>query len=242
MLGRTNALAGPSRLGGLALNVSRSAPRASPSGLHACGLTAARPGLRPRIRQTETSRHPRFISTAASGASGSATAATDHQADDPYGSLLLSSDGLPGAIKSPPFEPSILDPLAQALISLPLPSGVTIILLTLILRSCFTLPVTLWQRRRLIRNATEVMPRMQEINNRLAGVVAKECRKKGMSYEAYQKELKRQVSSDDNRFLYYHERTLTCCSLLWNKQPYTGSSRHTQRSPSLHRWLSISHF
>lgn len=39
-----------------------------------------------------------------------------------------------------------------------------------------------------------VMPKMKEVNDLLAGRVARECRKAGKGYEEYMKELKSQVS------------------------------------------------
>lgn len=39
-----------------------------------------------------------------------------------------------------------------------------------------------------------VQPEMRRINERLAGIVARESRKKGLGYEEYKKELKKQVS------------------------------------------------
>jgi membrane protein insertase Oxa1/YidC/SpoIIIJ len=90
-------------------------------------------------------------------------------------------------------ETSILDPLANLLLASPLPAWVTIIALTLCVRTGITLPVTLWQRRRMLREAQEVRPRMKEINEKLAVVVARESREKGLGYEEYKKNLKARV-------------------------------------------------
>lgn len=90
-------------------------------------------------------------------------------------------------------ETSILDPLANALLSSPLPAWATIIALTLCVRTGITLPVSLWQRRRMLREASEVRPRMKEINEKLAVSVMKDCRARGVDYEGYKKELKSKV-------------------------------------------------
>lgn len=90
-------------------------------------------------------------------------------------------------------ESSILDPLANLLLSSPLPAWATIIALTLCVRTGITLPVSLWQRRRMMREATEVRPRMKQINEQLAVSVMKDCRARGVDYEGYKKELKTKV-------------------------------------------------
>ena len=91
-------------------------------------------------------------------------------------------------------ETSILDPLVSVLLSSPLPAWATIIGLTLCVRTGITLPVTLWQRGRMLTEAREVRPRMKELNEKLAVSLAKECRSKGLGYEEYKKQLKSRVS------------------------------------------------
>lgn len=54
---------------------------------------------------------------------------------------------------------------------------------------------------------------MRVINERLAGVVARESRKKGLGYEEYRKELKRQVSA-------------SCCSRSYSQITRVHSSVH----------------
>jgi membrane protein insertase Oxa1/YidC/SpoIIIJ len=90
-------------------------------------------------------------------------------------------------------EPSILDPLVNLLLSSPLPAWATIIGLTICVRTSVTLPVTLWQRGRMMTEAREVRPRMKVINERLAVALAKECREQGLGYEEYKKQLKAKV-------------------------------------------------
>jgi hypothetical protein len=45
----------------------------------------------------------------------------------------------------------------------------------------------------MLREAQEVRPRMKEINEKLAVVVARESREKGLGYEEYKKNLKARV-------------------------------------------------
>jgi membrane protein insertase Oxa1/YidC/SpoIIIJ len=90
-------------------------------------------------------------------------------------------------------EPSILDPLANLLLSSPLPAWATIVGLTICVRTAVTLPVTLWQRGRMMTEAREVRPRMKVINEQLAVALAKECRANGLGYEEYKEQLKSKV-------------------------------------------------
>jgi len=96
-------------------------------------------------------------------------------------------------------EPSFFDPLANLLLSSPLPAWATIIGLTICVRTTVTLPVTLWQRRRMMTEAREVRPRMKEINERLAVAMARECREKGLGYDEYKKQLKAKVCLQNRR-------------------------------------------
>ena len=91
---------------------------------------------------------------------------------------------------------SPVETLSHLLISFSdsLGAGPSIILLTLLLRSWITLPVTFWQRARIRRAALHVAPEMTAINKRLAVDVMRDCRKRGVDYEGYKKELKAQVS------------------------------------------------
>ena len=90
-------------------------------------------------------------------------------------------------------EPSFFDPLANLVLSSPLPAWATIIGLTICVRTAVTLPVTLWQRGRMMTEAREVRPRMKVINERLAVALARECRENGLGYEEYKERLKAKV-------------------------------------------------
>lgn len=114
-------------------------------------------------------------------------------------------------------EPSFLDPLANLLLSSPLPAWATIIGLTICVRTAVTLPVTLWQRGRMMTEAREVRPRMKAINERLAVALARECRENGLGYEEYKQKLKAKVCATPPR---------TNSSSRLNRRLYTNDSRH----------------
>lgn len=71
--------------------------------------------------------------------------------------------------------------------------AISIVLLTVTLRSIVTLPVTLWQRKRTKRMVDHVVPQWQDLKSTLPQMVAKRCRREKKSYEEYEKELKREV-------------------------------------------------
>ncbi len=108
--------------------------------------------------------------------------------------------GIP-VLSSLPEFPS-LTTLSEFLLlhPLPTPSGpsyaITIILVTLLVRTTTTLPTTLWSRARGRRLREEVKPKMEIVNARLAIEVMKECRRAGLGYDTYKVELKKRVRSD----------------------------------------------
>ncbi|WWC58520.1 uncharacterized protein I303_101063 [Kwoniella dejecticola CBS 10117] len=93
------------------------------------------------------------------------------------------------------FFDFIVHPLSDGLMDIPHPwgYGVSIIFLTLVVRSVFTLPISLWQRKRSLRVKNLVQPELKVINERLAQSVMIDCRKRGVGYEQYTLELRRQV-------------------------------------------------
>jgi membrane protein insertase Oxa1/YidC/SpoIIIJ len=94
-----------------------------------------------------------------------------------------------------PSLPSLTS-LSELLLTHPFPTYTgTIVLLTLGVRTVFTLPATIWARRRMQRMREIVRPEMQRINERLAVEVARDSKRKGLGYDEYKKELKRQVST-----------------------------------------------
>jgi inner membrane protein COX18 len=72
--------------------------------------------------------------------------------------------------------------------------ALSIVILTIVARSCITLPVTLWQRTRTNRMVEQVLPRWEHLKERLPQVIAKRCRKQGLSYKQYEVELHKEVS------------------------------------------------
>ncbi|KAJ9107359.1 hypothetical protein QFC21_000809 [Naganishia friedmannii] len=103
-----------------------------------------------------------------------------------------------------PAVPSLTS-LSEILLAHPFPTyTATIVLLTVLVRSVFTLPATLWSRRRMKKMREIVRPEMQRVNERLAVQVMQECRKKGFGYDEYKKELKRQLANHQSALLKQH--------------------------------------
>ncbi|UZJ51934.1 hypothetical protein CBS101457_001254 [Exobasidium rhododendri] len=73
--------------------------------------------------------------------------------------------------------------------------AISIVLLTVLLRSVITLPVTLWQRRRTQRMIELVVPKWDLLKKSLPESVAKRSRRQGKSYEAYEKELGKELKT-----------------------------------------------
>lgn len=210
-----NAVAGPSRLG----HTSAVAGRAR---LIQPGVTSGLPGRTPRFphnRQIYSLLSPQYCRNPSAphykGGSGCPTISshppwpirryTTSQISSNHGisstpsyPSLLAVAPIVASIPSDPINAdtptSFFDPIVSVLLSSPLPAGLTIILLTFFFRSAVTLPATIWQRRRIQKTKEIVRPAMKALNERMAGVVARECRAKGIDYEGYKKELKNQVS------------------------------------------------
>ncbi|WVW82179.1 hypothetical protein I302_104185 [Kwoniella bestiolae CBS 10118] len=93
------------------------------------------------------------------------------------------------------FDP-IIDPLSNFLLEInhPLGYGVSIICITLLVRTVFTLPVSLWQRKRALKTKQIVEPELKIVNERLAKFIAREYRQQGKGYKEYLLEVRRQVA------------------------------------------------
>ncbi|WVQ62307.1 uncharacterized protein L199_000446 [Kwoniella botswanensis] len=93
------------------------------------------------------------------------------------------------------FDP-IIDPLSNFLLEMnhPFGYGVSIICITLLVRTMFTLPVSLWQRKRALKTKQIVEPELKIINERLAKSIARDYRKAGKGYKEYLLEVRRQVA------------------------------------------------
>ena len=115
------------------------------------------------------------------------------------GTTILS--GPPSSPTSVPIPPSLestslFDPLSDLLLAYPIHSfSLTIILLTILLRTTLTLPAVFWQRDRVLRAKRLVEPEMRRINGDLARSLIGEMKRAGKPYHEYRAELKRQVRS-----------------------------------------------
>jgi membrane protein insertase Oxa1/YidC/SpoIIIJ len=72
--------------------------------------------------------------------------------------------------------------------------AISIIAATIIIRTCVTLPVSLWQRARMRRLEEIVAPRWEVMKKELPVSVAKRSRKEKKSYKEYEAALKKEVS------------------------------------------------
>ncbi|KAK6905590.1 hypothetical protein I203_106420 [Kwoniella mangroviensis CBS 8507] len=93
------------------------------------------------------------------------------------------------------FDP-VIDPLSSLLLEInhPFGYGISIICITLLVRTIFTLPVSLWQRKRALKTKQIVEPELKIINERLAKSIARDYRKAGKGYKEYLLEVRRQVA------------------------------------------------
>lgn len=86
--------------------------------------------------------------------------------------------------------------IADLLLNTPTPSyGLSIIVLTLALRFGITVPLAMWQRKRMRRERELVVPEMKKINDRLAVELVRDARREGLTYEDYRKKLKAEVGA-----------------------------------------------
>lgn len=94
------------------------------------------------------------------------------------------------------YEPNfILGTLADLLLSSPIPSyGLTIVLLTIILRSATTFPVALWQRKRMARMKSIVQPLAEEYNVAIRKELAPESRRAGLTFMQFDAKAREKVS------------------------------------------------
>lgn len=86
-----------------------------------------------------------------------------------------------------------VDWIEAAILASPLSYPATITLMTIAVRSAFSLPVALWTRERVAKTRDIVIPQMRLINARIAGPIAKQCRDAGKDHDEYVKELKAKV-------------------------------------------------
>lgn len=72
--------------------------------------------------------------------------------------------------------------------------ALSIVALTYVLRTTFTLPAVLWQRGRNDRLQRQVLPAWQELKATLPQKVAVQCRRAGLSYEEFEVKMQAEVS------------------------------------------------
>ena len=94
-------------------------------------------------------------------------------------------------------DPTILEPLSAAFLSLPptlsLSYAAFIPLFTILYRTCTTLPVTFWQQARIRRFRDLATPVLKRELGKVALETRAECRRAGKSFEEYQAEYKKRV-------------------------------------------------
>ena len=95
-----------------------------------------------------------------------------------------------------PFLPSLsstLQALPETLhITGPYATSITILLVTVALRSTITLPITIWQKRSLNKMADKVIPEWKEAQKRLPAEVGRKMARKRASMAEYKLELNKQ--------------------------------------------------
>lgn len=113
--------------------------------------------------------------------------------------LDLAEQAVESASSSSSYYSSFLSSASDAILALPdhlplHPSYATsIILLTLALRCSITLPTTIWQRKRVKRAQTEVIPRVRAYMQEAKYELRAQFRRAGKDYEEYTKELNTRV-------------------------------------------------
>ncbi|KWU42532.1 hypothetical protein RHOSPDRAFT_35976 [Rhodotorula sp. JG-1b] len=94
-------------------------------------------------------------------------------------------------------DPTILEPLSAAFLSLPptlsLSYAAFIPLFTVLYRTCTTLPVTFWQQARIRRFRDLATPVLKRELAKVALETRAECRRAGKSFEEYQAEYKKRA-------------------------------------------------
>lgn len=169
----------------------------------------------------------------------------------------LSSNTVPNAVSTSPESPlpqellelvsneGFLRTFSNAFLHVPeyLPSvcdsySVSIVLLVLALRAGFTLPVTLWQRRRSDRLQRVVVPKMEEWAKQARERLRHQCRKQGKSYEEYVEIYNEAVSAS------YSSLQRLCLNAFYlldrsksNKKPWRKNTNVSHGVPCLlHSW------
>ena len=95
-----------------------------------------------------------------------------------------------------PFTDHVIQPLAEVLLASPLPSfGLTIMIATFLLRAGITLPVTIWQRKRMMLDKNIVETMVTAYVRQIAGPIARRTRAEGHGDKEFKQEMKKRVRS-----------------------------------------------
>lgn len=85
--------------------------------------------------------------------------------------------------------------VTELLVNAPTPSYlVSVFAIAVVLRSCLTVPVQLWQRKRIERLNEVVNPEIKSLNDKIALQVLVHAKREGWSHEQYVAEVKKKVS------------------------------------------------
>ena len=169
---------------------------------------AAAPVLHP---PSLSSRAHRCFSSAGSSDAATATAMTTAAPSPPTPPLDITeqilehehaaASGAVGPSTTGLLQPywDLIHAVSEGFLALPgvlhLSYATSIVLVTLVLRSSITLPLTFWQRRRVRRIGEKVVPELKSWMSRAKYTLRTEYRKRNMPYDAYVKELNRRVSA-----------------------------------------------
>ncbi|KAN0065617.1 hypothetical protein ACQY0O_000743 [Thecaphora frezii] len=170
-----------------------------PSASLAATVRVAPPSIRSSRGFASSSPRPQ-----ASEASTSATSTASAALADPASSSASSSAELASSTFLDPLVPA-LHSLAETLhITGPSSHALSIVVLAFAVRTVFTLPMTIWQRRRTLRMTELVVPEWTAYKEKAPNVVRARCRKAGKSYEEFQKELQADLKAKINSLMKQH--------------------------------------
>ncbi|EPQ27485.1 uncharacterized protein PFL1_05023 [Pseudozyma flocculosa PF-1] len=196
------------------LRLSTARPMASVAGRHRPALASAISSTshsRRASRGFATSSMRSQASDAAAGSTSAALAAASTTTTTTATALAEAtpSDALASTSQ---FGFSFLEPWAPTLHSLadtlhitgPYAHAISIFALAFAVRTVFTLPMTLWQRRRTQRMTELVVPEWTAYKASAPTVVRARCRRAGKSYEEFQKELQADLKAKIRDLLRQH--------------------------------------
>ncbi len=174
----------------ISLTAGRARIRASSSPFAALTQASWRPDRQPAFTST---RH--FSSTGPRAAAGNAAAPVlTSSATSAVQQDAVVSQAADTWLPFLPYLSETLQQLPSTLgISGPHATAVTIVLVTIVLRSSLTLPAALWQRARSQRMAELVLPEFEAAKKRLPVEIGRKMARKRASMKEYQLELNKEV-------------------------------------------------